>query len=54
MRLTLYCNHVSSRHVHCNMAKRMKVRDTSATVADVIAQSEWSVEGGDVYCPEHS
>jgi hypothetical protein len=54
MRLTLYCNPVSNRHIHCNMAHRMKVRDPSLTIAQIIADTPWAVEDGDVYCPEHS
>lgn len=53
--LTLYCDHVSKNHVHCNRVTKVTVDNIDRTVREIIeAKTGWEVRRGEMFCDEHA
>lgn len=50
--LTLYCEHVSNRHVHCDRVKKVGI-SVDETPQEVIERSQWEIVDGEIWCDEH-
>jgi hypothetical protein len=53
MELTLYCEHVNEKHIHCNECKHIIIKDKYETIAHYIRVSDWCIVDGEVRCPDH-
>jgi hypothetical protein len=47
------CDHVSKNHVHCNRCKVIDI-GVDETPTEAIQKTDWTIDGTEFYCPEHS
>jgi len=53
-KLTIYCDHVSDNHVHCNKYAVIPIEDEQ-TFEDAVKESYWTIDdAGNIYCQEHN
>ena len=50
--LTLHCQHITGRSVHCNRYKKISIKPDE-TPREAVKESGWSFEDGRVVCEEH-
>lgn len=43
MELTLYCEHVDEKHIHCNNVTHIIIDDQYETIAHYIRTSDWCI-----------
>lgn len=54
-KLTLYCDHVSMKSsIHCNKYTTVRINDKDLPVRQIIEESDWTMEGDDVFCEDHT
>lgn len=50
---TARCDNISKNHVHCNRYEGIEI-GVDETPTEAIQKTDWSIDGTDMYCPEHS
>lgn len=50
--LTLYCEHISKSHVHCNKYKKLHI-GMDETPLESIEETDWGIVDGEVRCDDH-
>lgn len=52
LKITAFCDHISTNHVHCNRYVRAKLDDPN-NVEKALEEKGWEVEGDETYCGDH-